>query len=181
MKALPVDSLKRRYSRIKHTLNEATRRLWAGSEAAELGYGGIGAVARATGMSLRTVAKGVEEVRHQGQAAPPAGPARQRKEGGGRKKLTVVDPRLDELLESLIEPYTSGDPMRPLRWTCKSTTRLAGELARLHHPVSPDTVGRMLKANGYRLQASDEEFASLSIERADFHGEWNYYIKPRLK
>jgi hypothetical protein len=57
-------------------------------------------------------------------------------------------------LERLVDPVTRGDPQSPLRWTCKSTTQLARQLTRHGHPVSPRTVGRLLKASGYNLQSN---------------------------
>lgn len=156
MKALPHQAIHNRYSRIKDRLTEKSRRLWAGSEALELGYGGIRAVARATGLSPITIQKGMEELSRP-QPEPTAGD-RQRAAGGGRKSLTVKDPALAAALDKLMEPCTSGDPMRPLRWTCKSTTQLARELTRQGHPVSADTVGRLLKAEGYSLQSNRKRF-----------------------
>jgi hypothetical protein len=80
--------------------------------------------------------------------------SRLRKPGAGRKRATDADPGLAAALQRLVDPVTRGDPQSPLRWTCKSTTRLAGELTRQGHPVSPRTVGRLLKASGYSLQGN---------------------------
>jgi hypothetical protein len=156
MKALPHQSVHNRYVRIKDRLTEKSRRLWAGSEALELGYGGVRAVARATGLSPITIQKGMEELSNPEVQIPADG--RQRAAGGGRKPLTLKDPALTAALDKLMEPCTSGDPMRPLRWTCKSTTQLARELTRQGHPVSADTVGRLLKAEGYSLQSNRKRF-----------------------
>jgi len=77
-----------------------------------------------------------------------------RRAGGGRKRQTEVDPQLLAVLEGLVESGTRGDPESLLRWTCKSTTRLAEELGRLGHPASPRTIGRLLNAAGYSLQSN---------------------------
>ena len=81
-------------------------------------------------------------------------PQRLRAPGAGRKRCTVGDSKLESALERLVDPVTRGDPQSPLRWTCKSTTQLANELSRHGHPVSPSTVGRLLKAAGYSLQSN---------------------------
>jgi hypothetical protein len=173
MKALPTDSLKNRYNRIKHSLTETTRRRWAGTEAVEIGYGGIIAVARATGMSPMTVGKAAREVLEPPPAPEPGrGRQPQRRPGGGRKKLSARDPAIGEILESIIEPYTSGDPMGPLRWTCKSTTLLAAELTRRGHPVSADTVARLLKEKGYSLQGNRKRFEGAQHE--DRNAQFEY-------
>ena len=105
-------------------------------------------------MSPTTIAVGRREL--EAREADPEAPrqSRLRKPGGGRKRLTAVDPELAASLERLVDPMTRGDPQSPLRWTCKSTAQLAGELTRQGHPVSPRTVGRLLKAQGYSLQSN---------------------------
>lgn len=85
---------------------------------------------------------------------PPLEYGRVRREGGGRKRLRDRDPELEAALDALVDPDSRGDPMSPLRWTCKSTGQLALALTRGGHPVSADTVGTMLKEAGYRLQAN---------------------------
>jgi Rhodopirellula transposase DDE domain len=160
MKSLPYESISNRYSRLKDSLSEQMRRLWAASEAIELGYGGISAVARATGLMPATIRAGIAEI----TTPPPTsletkrGQHAQRKPGGGRKSLEQHNPQLIMDLEKLMEPYTSGDPMRPLRWTCKSTSELARELTKQGHRISADTVGRLLKARNYSLQGNRKRF-----------------------
>jgi len=170
MKALPYEAIRNRYSRLKHCLTEQSRRLWAASEAMELGYGGISAVARATGLMPVTIQKGIAELSQ--AVATPSPPGRQRSPGGGRKPLTSKDPSLAGALEKLMEPYTSGDPMRPLRWTCKSTAVLARELTAQGSPVSGDTVGRLLKAQDYSLQGNRKRFEGK--QHADRNGQFEH-------
>lgn len=110
-------------------------------------------VARATGLSRTTIAAGLRELDlPAAQRANEA--ARVRRTGGGRKPLTHADPELLGALEALIEPLTRGDPQSPLRWTCKSTRRLADELTRQKHGVGPRTVAALLRDAGYSLQAN---------------------------
>ena len=142
-------SVATRFAAISPHLNERQRRLWVGSEARALGRGGVSLVARATGISRPTVHKALEELE-----APPLGGGRVRRPGGGRKRLSATDPELAAALDALVDPDTRGDPMSPLRWTCKSTGQLALALSRGGHPVSADTVGTMLRESGYRLQAN---------------------------
>jgi hypothetical protein len=134
-------------------MDERLRRQWAAAEARELGRGGVTAVARATGMSRTTITVGCRELaRPLRQREREVG--RVRRSGGGRRPLAQTDPDLLVALESLLEPVTRGDPESPLRWTCKSTARLAAELSRQKHPVSDRTVASLLKHLGYSLQAN---------------------------
>ena len=142
-------SVATRFADISPHLNERQRRLWVGSEARALGRGGVSLVARATGISRPTVHKALEEL-----DAPPLASGRVRRPGGGRKRLSATDPELATALDALVDPDTRGDPMSPLRWTCKSTGQLALALTRGGHPVSADTVGTMLRESGYRLQVN---------------------------
>jgi transposase len=131
-------------------LDERARRRWAAAEARSLGWGGISAVANATGISDRTIRKGIAELDD-----PEAAPAtRQRREGGGRKSLEEKQPSIVSVLERLVDPESRGDPMSPLRWTCKSTRTLAGELSDQGFEISSNTVGRLLRSCGYSLQAN---------------------------
>ncbi|WP_438289644.1 ISAzo13 family transposase [Streptomyces sp. HUAS TT7] len=130
-------------------LDERQRRLLMGAEARILGHGGIRAVARAAEVSEATVRKGADEL---DAGEGPLG--RVRRPGGGRKKAAEVDPGLRPALLALVEPDIRGDPMSPLRWTTKSTRKLAGELTRQGHRVSADTVGDLLREEGFSLQAN---------------------------
>lgn len=142
-------------------MNERSRRQWAAAEARELGWGGISAVTRATGISRTTITAGLHEL----DLPVPQRTAealRIRRPGGGRKPLTQTDAELLSALESLIEPVTRGDPQSPLRWTCKSTRTLAKELRRKHHPVGATTVALLLYQAGYSLQANRKTREGLS-------------------
>jgi hypothetical protein len=131
-------------------LDERARRLMAASEAKALGYGGVSLVRRASGLSRRAIAKGIQEI-DEGTALPAG---RIRRPGAGRKPLVVSDPRLVNTLEAMIDDQTRGDPESPLRWVCKSTRTLASALARRHHPVSHTTVAQILHDLDYSLQSN---------------------------
>jgi len=152
--AAAIQGIESRYAALVSLMDERTRRQWAAAEARSYGWGGVCAASRATGMSPNTIAKGLAEL--EAREADPETPIepRVRKPGAGRKRATEADPELAAALEELVDPATRGDPMSPLRWTCKSTTQLAGKLTRQGHPVSPRTVGRLLKTSGYSLQGN---------------------------
>jgi len=140
----------RRLKRVLSLLDERARRIVAGAEALELGYGGISAVSDATGLCRAAITRGIREL-----AAPAArdvGGIRQA--GGGRKRLEARDPDLPAALERLVEPLARGDPDSPLRWTVKSTRRLARELARQGHPVGHVKISYLLGEMQYSLQGN---------------------------
>ncbi len=145
--------IRRKYLALKMELDERRRRQWAAAEARELGRGGIAIVVRATGLSRATIARGMRELK-QPESQRIALAQRIRCTGAGRKSRTFSDPDLTTALEALIEPATRGDPQSPLRWTCKSIRRLAGELTQQGHEVSPNTVAKLLRDAGYSLQAN---------------------------
>ena len=132
-------------------MDERARRLWAGTEADAIGWGGVAAVARATGMAISTVRKGRDEVRG---GARSDGLVKVRRKGGGRRAFDVEYPDAWSKLEKLVDPVTRGDPESPLRWTCKSTRRLAHEMfIRNGVRMSDKTVAKLLKEHDYSLQA----------------------------
>jgi transposase len=130
-------------------LDERQRRLVMGAEARALGHGGIRLVAKAAGVREATVSRGVAELEG---GEEPLG--RARRPGGGRKQAAEADPGLVPALLRLVEPDERGDPVSPLRWTVKSTRRLAAELTAQGHRVGADTVGDLLRGQGFSLQGN---------------------------
>jgi hypothetical protein len=148
----PETLVRTKFELLSPTMNEVQTRLWAAAEARAFGHGGQACVARATGLSLATIAAGLRDLadsEHRAQVAA----GRVRRAGGGRKALTETQPELAAALERLVAPATRGDPMSPLRWTSKSTAKLATELCAEGFQISADTVGALLKAQDYSLQA----------------------------
>ena len=135
-------------------MDERMRRQWAATEAQTYGWGGLSAVSDATGMSRNTIRKGMAELAARKKNPKAVVEAGLRRKGGGRKRLTESDPGLLEALECLVEPMSRGDPQSALRWTCKSTARLAEELTRQAHPIGAWTVGALLRAADYSLQSN---------------------------
>lgn len=156
-----IDGLKRKFNYLGSELDERGRRWWAASEAIELGHGGIKAVAQATGMGERTIRRGCKEIRQNLSRESPVD-RRIRQPGGGRKLLPEIDPELIETLESLVEPTTRGDPMSPLKWTCKSTRKLAKTLDEKGHKVCHTKIAQLLADLGYSLQSTRKSMEGAS-------------------
>ena len=152
--ALVVQWVQDKYRALSPALNERSRRLWAATEASSLGRGGIAAVIAATGMSSATVYKGLGELEAAATGGKRLSSERLRQPGGGRKRARDKQPGLAEALERLVEPTVRGDPECPLRWTCKSTSRLVTELSRQGFQVGPRTVAKELKEHNFSLQAN---------------------------
>jgi hypothetical protein len=151
------EAIRQTYEWLCREMNERMRRLWAAAEAKSLGRGGITRVARATGLSRTTITAGLRELEHPsaaGESFRALNPQRSRCPGGGRHRLTMDDPTLLRDLETLVDPYTRGDPMSPLRWTCKSTRQLAKALQSQGHRVCHQTVASLLRDLDYSLQAN---------------------------
>ena len=137
-----------KYAVVAPVLNERARRLWAATESLALGYGGDALVSAATGLARQTIRNGRREI-----ALGLADAGRVRSPGAGRPSLKQTQPGLEAALERLVDPVTRGDPISPLRWTCKSRAKLAAALAKEGWRVSSTSVGRLLNRLGYRLQA----------------------------
>jgi len=160
---------------LSRVLDERTRRLVAAAEAEAIGFGGVTAVARASGLSRGTVIRGMAEL----QTAPkPARRQRIRRKGAGRKRTVDQDATLKRDLESLVEPVTRGDPESPLRWTCKSVRQLAAQLNRMGHRTSHRMVAEILHGMEYSLQAN----------RKTLEGSWHpdrdaqfHHISDRIR
>jgi hypothetical protein len=185
-----TDPIRQRYELMAGHLNEHQRRLWAGAEARVLGWGGIGQVSRATGLSRGVVAAGRRELSQPDRGALGA---RVRQPGGGRKRLTVRDPTLKADLERLVEPTSRGEPDSPLRWTCKSTRHLAAALRAQGHRVGHTVVAELLHRLDYSLQADrkireggsepdrDAQFAHLNAEVIRYQAEGQPVISVDAK
>ncbi len=153
------EALRMKYETLSERLDERSFRLCLASDALALGRGGISRVARAAGVSRTTIHAGLRELRAPApstwpEGAPDKGKRRVRRPGGGRRSLAEKDDTLLEDLNALLDPITRGDPMSPLRWTCKSTTKLAAQLRAGGHEVSQATVWRLLDELGYSMQSN---------------------------
>lgn len=152
--ATSIERIGAKFRSLEAVLDERSRRQWAAAEAREYGYGGVTTVARATGLARNTIVAGIRELEYREQHPDEPVSTRLRHGGAGRKLLTESDPTLVAALEALVEPLTRGDPVSPLRWTCKSTRRLATELKSQGHRVGYRSVAWLLHEAGYSLQAN---------------------------
>jgi Rhodopirellula transposase DDE domain len=146
-----VERIRTKFQLLKPILDERLTRLWAGAEAEALGLGGITLVEEATGLSRTTIRVGRDELR---AGVTPADVVQVRRTGGGRPSIEQKCPEIVTELERLVDPVTRGDPQSPLRWTSKSTRKLAEELEARGYSISPQKVGQLLHASGYSLQAT---------------------------
>lgn len=158
-------AMKQTYMLLSPHLDERRRRLWGAAQAQAIGHGGITKVQEATGLSRPCITRGMKDL-----AASPLSAGAVRQPGGGRKRVTEHDPALLAALDALIDPTQRGDPMRGLRWTCKSTRKLAKELATHGHAVSHTTVAEELHLQQYSLQGNrkTQEGASHPDRNAQF-------------
>jgi hypothetical protein len=152
--AATIERIRAKYIALSPVMDERVRRHWAATEAMALGWGGITIAARATGLARNTIATGVRELAQRSTRSDVSIDVRLRRPGGGRKPIAETDPLLLRALEELVDPATRGHPESPLRWTCKSTAKLAEQLTQENHPVTDRTVARLLKQAGYSLQAN---------------------------
>ena len=164
-----------KYAAVAPLLDERARRLWAAAEARAIGYGGDAVVSSATGLARQTIRAGRQEI--EGSVAVRG---RIRRAGAGRPSIHKTQPGVKEALELLVDPLTRGDPMSPLRWTCKSRAKLAAAMSKDGWTVSSTTVGRLLHELGYSLQSvrksregtshpdRDEQFEYINSTAATF-------------
>lgn len=187
--------IRQKYALIRPVLNERQRRLWGANEAISYGHGGIKLVSEATGMAPSTISSGIAELETLPAMEKMAHPQEQRvrRAGGGRRLLTETDPTLLEDLDALVAPATRGDPESPLRWSSKSTRKLAEELNAQGHQVSPRTVAALLREQDYTLQSTrktregashpdrDEQFEHINQKTIEFHAQGQPVISVDAK
>jgi hypothetical protein len=176
--ATTAEGIRRKYRVLSPLMDERMRRQWAAAEADSLGWGGASLVARATGLSRNTVMAGSRELEHRRTHPRAVVETRVRRMGGGCKRLTETDPGLREALDALVDPATRGHPESPLRWTCKSTRKLADELTRQDHPASDRTVATLLKEAGYSLQANRKTLEGAS--HPDRNAQFEYINRQTI-
>lgn len=149
-KKLSIFQIRERYKIINAHLSEKGKRIWAASESVSIGFGGDTIVCQATGISRVRIANGRREI-EKGETAETS---RVRSKGGGRKRLTTKYSNIIRELDTMIDPFTRGDPESPLRWTCKSTYNLADALKDKGYKISQRAVYTLLLEMGYSMQAN---------------------------
>ena len=142
------------YTILRPRLDELQWRVFLGTEAEKIGYGGVSRVAKDSGADRKTVRRGVTESRQ------PASGGRVRRQGGGRKKLKETDPTLVTDLNDLVEP--KGDPMTPILWTVKSLANLVGALEDRKHTIKKSALAELLISLGFSLKANKKNIEGIS-------------------
>ena len=169
------ERIQARYAALEAELDERGRRIWAATEAALIGFGGVCLVSKATGIAESTIRLGRKDLSERGKGRPVILQRRIRRQGGGRRSLVASDPEIVSDLELLVEPTTRGHPMTPLRWTLKSTRRLAEELTKRGHPASHAKVGELLDQLGYSLQGTRKQREG--SQHPDRNAQFEYIVK----
>jgi hypothetical protein len=147
--------------------DERGRRLFAASEVRAAGWGGLAAVSDITGLARSTIERGLKDL-----DTLPLTPGQVRRDGGGPRQLTERDPTLLQDLKRIVEPVTLGDPVRPLLWVSKSLDKLATTLTGMGHPISPNSVRKLLCELGYSRQANRK--AEEGSKHPDRNAQFDY-------
>lgn len=163
------EKIKEKFNAVSKVIAEKGKRIWAAAEANSLGFGGISAVSRATGLDHKTIRKGINEL-HKNDLDS----SRERKVGGGRKTITETNEGIINDLNKLLEPATRGDPESPLLWTSKSSYKLCDELCNIGYKVCAYSVQKLLKNEGYSLQSNKKVLEGNSHEDRDKQFEHIY-------
>jgi hypothetical protein len=184
-----LDKIEQRFQAAKVYLDEQGRRIFAASEARSMGYGGIRAVSKATGIAPSTIGRGLKDLDD-----PTSIPSdRMRRKGSGRPSLTQSSPAVLEDLRKLVEPHTMGDPMRPLVWISKSLAKLSDALGERGYNICPNTVRKLLKELDFSRQGNrkaeegsthpdrDAQFNHISNTASDFISAGNPVISVDTK
>jgi hypothetical protein len=134
---IDIAAIRERFLALSAHLDERRKRIFAATEARTAGYGGVAAVSRVTGIAVSTIGRGLAELSATDQLAPD----RVRRASGGGTRLVDKDPTLLADLLAMVEPDARGDPMSPLRWTCKSLSQLASGLVAMGHKIGRSRSG----------------------------------------
>ena len=169
--------LAEKFEMVAVVMGEAQRRIWAATEALAIGRGGVSAVQRATGIARSTIVRGIAEIKS-GEVDRLAQTGRTRRPGAGRRPVEDSQPGLVEALETLLDPITRGDPESPLRWTTKSTQKLAAALKERGFFVSARTVAMLLHKLGYSLQSTRKRLEGTS--HPDRDAQFRYIAKHTI-
>jgi len=155
-----------RFDALSPFLDERERRLLAASEARAAGRGGVAAVSRATGIARSTIGRGLADLRARAVRLGN----RVRRAGGGGKPAIETQPGLLEALNTFVQSAIRGDPEAALLWVSKSQRHLSAALAELGFTAGQKLVGRLLRRQGFSLQANSKtrEGASHPDRNAQF-------------
>jgi len=164
---IDTQAIRQRWDADGSKRDERGRRLFAASEVRAAGWGGLRAVSDVTGLARSTIERGLKDL-----DAPPLAPGQVRRDGGGPRQLTELDPTLLQDLKRIVEPATLGDPMRPLLWVSKSLDKLAATLTGMGHAISPNSVRKLLCELGFSRQANRK--AEEGSKHPDRNAQFDY-------
>lgn len=140
-----INKEKKDFEIISKSINEKSRRLLAGYIAKRKG---VKKASEITSLDLKTIQKGKNEI-NSGNILPKG---KIRKNGGGRLKFEVSEPRFLDILEHLIENEIAGDPMTTRIWTRKTLRWIKIQLIFEDISVSISTIRKGLKKLGISLR-----------------------------
>ena len=130
------------FKRLLGKMPENIRRWNAALLAMQLGYGGMKIAGEISGLSEPTLHKARQELEN-GQVDWDC--PRQRRPGGGRKRIEQTHPDILNNLKKLVEDETAGNPSSDDRWVNRTSRKLATAMETFGHEVSHVTVIRLLK------------------------------------
>jgi hypothetical protein len=169
------EKIRQDFARISPFLDEKVTRLYIANQALSLGRGGKVLVSKSLKVSRVRINNGIKELLGQN---PLPSEDKQRRKGGGRKPIDIHQPEINEQLESIISPYTRGDPMNPLKWCSKSLRKIAKAMQEQGYPISHVSIEKYLLNNDYSLQANRKTNEGSSEEDRDAQFE---YINAKAK
>jgi len=144
-------AIKRRIDTILPYLNEKQTRLYLSNEALSYGWGGITLISKLSRKSPKIIQLGIKELKKEITETPEN---RIRRDGAGRKREKDKQFGLEKAILSIVEPHTSGDPMRVIIWTSKSVRNIQKELQKQDFKVSHELIRQILLQNKYSLQSN---------------------------
>lgn len=175
-----TEKIKHDFARIAPYLDEKTTRLYVANMALSLCRGGKSLVSKSLMVSRVRINNGVKELLGQIELSAQD---KQRRPCSGRKRIDVHHPEIKEQIESIISPYTRGDPMNPLKWCSKSLRKIANAMKDKGYSISHVSIEKYLLSNGYSLQANrktdegdseedrDKQFEHINFKAKQFMSE----------
>ncbi len=138
------------------TLSEKDKRGYAAVETLKLGHGGIKYISKVLDCSVRTIRRGLKELR--GLPKGSGHKKRVRKVGGGRKRHDETHPDIDEQFLDVLKKHTAGDPMdETVVWTDLRPWQIAKLLEQEYDiKVSKTVIRKLLKKHNYRRRKAQK-------------------------
>lgn len=172
------------------TLNEKDKRRYAAVEAIKIGHGGQSVIAKILGLSRKTIAKGIKEIK-----GDLISDRRIRRCGAGRKPYTHHHPDIDEKFLDVLKHYIAGNPMKEdVLWTNLSRAKIAELLHQKYEiKVSTTVIKQLLKKHNFRRRKAqkrrtmkqvalrNEQFENIARLKAEYEAAGNPVISMDTK